>query len=615
MVRFYRDRGFAKKPKPDVGASPGSLTASLARPLAGSLAGLLLTGLLLCIALPLHAANLSASVDRQELSSDETLTLTVSLDEQVLFGEPDFSSLEKDFEILGRNRQSGFSYNNGTSESYTQWLLTLSPKKTGLLIIPSFSFKGEVSDAFEIKVAKPSASSQSNSQIFTETKLEKSSVYVQEQALLTLRLLTAVPLSNFEMTPLSIPDARVIKISDHQYQKQINGRDYIVVETQFAIFPENSGELTIPALRYTGIARLDYDSKRIALETEQQMLSVKPRPAEALNTTWLPTQAVSLSDNWARDKPTMTVGEPVTRSITLSARGLTAAQLPPLVIEQNENFKIYRDQAQLEDETNAQGVTGHRMESMAIVPNQSGPLTFPEIRVQWWDTVNERLETAVLPSETFQVLPGADTGPSPAEVNAMTPIGNDDLAPSVTGPATAPTDTPDENGPLSKILIAANILLALLATTFAIMWWRGRDSQLANAGTNDALPAAAGASIKSIRLSAADSNYPALREAIIQWAREHWRESSIHTLDQVASKAGDAELKRLFQQLDIRLYDKHRAQIQEQEQANNDPDKQHSGDETTFDTKTLVKHLEAIHQVPPASKKTGLKELRPLYPE
>lgn len=613
MVTFYQHRAIVKTLRPVLGALLGPLMRArlILRPsiLAPTILAPLTIVLLLCASLPLYAANLNSRVDRQEVSRGETLTLTISLDEQVLFGEPDFTSLEKDFEILSRNRQSRFSNNNGKRESYTQWLLTLSPKKTGLLIIPSFSFKGQVSDALEIKVLKSSASSQSNSDIFTEVKLEKSSVYVQEQALLTLRLLTAVPLSNFEMTPLNIPDAQVIKISDRQYQKQVNGKDYIVVETQYAIFPENSGELSIPALRYAGVARFNYERKRIALGTKEQILSVKPRPAEALNTSWLPASAVSLSDNWGNDKPTMTVGEPITRNITLSAQGLTAAQLPPLLIEPNEDLKIYKDQAQLEDNTNARGVTGHRIESMAIVPNKSGPLTFPEIRVQWWDTVNERMATALLPSETFQVLPGAATSPLPAEVTASPPLNNDAMAPS-TIPQT-------KNGLMLKALIASNILLALLGITFAIMWWRGRNSQHAEANINKTAPATSNATLKSVHLAAADHNYPALREAIIHWARKHWQQTSIHTLDQVASKAEDTELKLLFEELDMRLYDKHPLTVKTgiNSDLNSDANPQESSDDKIFDTKALVKHLEAIHQIPTGSKKTKLTELRPLYPE
>ncbi len=563
---------------------------------------LLFTALLL-FALPLQAGNLISRVDRHEISSGETLTLTVSLDQQVLFGEPDFSALDKDFDIVGRNRQSRFSNSNGKRVSYTQWLLTLSPKKTGLLIIPSFSFKGEVSDAFEINVVRVVPSASSGEDIYVRAELEKPNVYVQEQALLTLRLLTAVPLNNFAMSELAIPNAQVVKLSENQFQKRIENKDYIVVETRFAVFSETSGELTIPPVRYTGVAQFNYNRKRVALETDAQILSVKPRPSEALNTTWLPAQALSLSDNWTKDKPTMTVGEPVTRTIILSARGLTAAQLPPLAIDQAQHFKIYKDQAQLEDSTDPQGVSSRRIESMAIVPSQAGALSFPEIRVQWWDAVNKRLQTALLPSVTFEVLPGADTSSSQAQAMSMAQTASEAGSSSTTA-LTSETVLTLENGTTLKALVASNVLFALLSLTFASLWWRRRVIKPATT-SDQKLAASSNGTLKFIRLAAANDDYAGLREAVIQWARSHWQDASIHTLEQVVLKAEDASLKPLFQQLDARLYDNPESSV----------DTASTASKLAFDSNTLIKHLEALHKMPTGSKETKSTELRGLYPE
>ena len=547
--------------------------------------------ILLIISLPLQATSLVSRVDRQQIGLGETLTLTLTLDKQVLFGEPEFSSLETDFEIISRNRQSRYSNTNGKKQSYTQWILTLSPKQTGQLIIPSFSFKGEVSDAFEIKVSKPIASTNPNAQIFTEAILEKNSVYVQEQALLTLRLLTAVPLSNFEMSEVIIPDATVIKLAENQYQKRVGSKDYIVVETQFAIFAENSGELIIPAMRYSGVTRLSFNRKRVAVNTEEQVLLVKPQPGAVNNINWLPAREINLSDNWGKDKPTLTVGEPVTRTITLSAQGLTAAQLPPLSIDQSPDFKLYNDQAQLEDNINTQGVIGRRVESMAIVPNRAGLLTLPEVRVQWWDTSTDSMQTSILASVTFEVLANADSTIS----QAIPPSG----LPNTDAAAVLPsTNAQAENNGLVLALGAANILLALLALTFATLWWRGRsDAAGLAAGTNDLDQAPNKASLKAVHLAAAASNYAALRDAVIQWASDHWRDKSIHTLHQVATRADNEALGPLFQKLDACLYNKLGTDVGEP------------------DIKSLVRHLEEIHKTPIDIKKTKAQELLPLYPE
>ena len=58
-------------------------------------------------------ATLTATADRTVISSNETLQLLVRLDSQALLGEPEFSVLENDFEILSTSRQQQYSRVNG----------------------------------------------------------------------------------------------------------------------------------------------------------------------------------------------------------------------------------------------------------------------------------------------------------------------------------------------------------------------------------------------------------------------------------------------------------------------------------------------------------------------
>ena len=97
-------------------------------------------------------AELSAKVDRSVLDSNETLGLELNYDGQVFTGEPDFSVLTADFEILSNNRQQSYTRTNGKATSFTAWTLQLRPKRAGILLIPSISFKGDVSNAVELRV-------------------------------------------------------------------------------------------------------------------------------------------------------------------------------------------------------------------------------------------------------------------------------------------------------------------------------------------------------------------------------------------------------------------------------------------------------------------------------
>ena len=112
----------------------------------------LLIALWLLAASALSWAELTARVDRNILDTNETVQLVVRYSGQAVTSEPDFTVLQKDFDILSSNRQQQYSWTNGQSQSYTDWKMVLMPKRSGVILIPSISYKNEVSNALEVTV-------------------------------------------------------------------------------------------------------------------------------------------------------------------------------------------------------------------------------------------------------------------------------------------------------------------------------------------------------------------------------------------------------------------------------------------------------------------------------
>ena len=110
--------------------------------------------MLLFLATAAQTAELTARIDRNKIASDETFTLTVRYSGNAQ-GEPDFSLLEKKFDILGKQQSTSFSTVNGRFSGYTEWSLSLAPMEEGRQIIPSFKLDGLISDAIEIEVLPP----------------------------------------------------------------------------------------------------------------------------------------------------------------------------------------------------------------------------------------------------------------------------------------------------------------------------------------------------------------------------------------------------------------------------------------------------------------------------
>ena len=562
--------------------------------------------LLMVMAVDGYAASLLSTVDRTNVNLGESFELTITFSEQVLFGEPDFSALEKDFNLLSRNQQNKYSNINGRATSFSQWILMLSPKRTGSLLIPSFTFKDEVSNALEIKVSKATASTQvAGAAVFTETVLDKNSVYVQEQALLTLRLYTSVPMSNFTIGELAVPGAQLFKVAESQYQKDIDGKQYTVVETRYAIFADNSSTLEIPAIQYRGVIadRSSRNSgslfrqrgKQAFFNSEVKQLQVKPAPSNNTLQHWLPGKGLGLQERWSNTTGDITLGEPLTRTITITGQGLMGSQLPPLQMPDSQSYKLYPDQAQMENSVSETGVLGKRIESIAIVPTQVGSITLPDITVDWWDTEANALRQTILKGRTLTVLP---------------PIGSTEMADESTAPTgendtigTPPQVQQNTSTPITNIyfwlLATSNLVLLIVAASFGFLWWRNRPAT-AFTPTEETTAVSDKALFKEIRMACAVDNYSGLRQAIIDWARVHWQQNHLHSLEQVAELADNDELRAEFKALDARLY------------SNSDTQQPMSSD-------TIFLQLESLRKTRTASasndKKDRRQHLKSLYPE
>ncbi len=508
---------------------------------------------------------LHAEVDRTRIGSGETLTVTLRYPGQIR-EDPDFSSLKKDFEILSNQRQSQFSLSSGAMSSETTWRLTLLPVRSGDLLIPSLRVKQAVSNAIAITVDESSRADTPDRQLYTETLLDNDSVFVQEQLVLTLRLYTTVSLQDFQSTELEVPGARLIKLSSTQFQKSVAGVNYTVVETKFALFADQSGDLVIPPVRFSGTIpdpRDPYGSsffsrrgKPVVVQSEQKTVAIKARPASAAGREWLPSKGVSLAEKWSTSTRQLTVGEPVTRTITLTAQGLTGAQLPPLPLPADTELRTYADQPRIEDSVTADNVVGQRIESFALVPTEPGTLTIPSIDITWWDTQTGAWRETTLEETTFTVVAGTATANLEGAVATPEEAGQNSPQPTVDSTAIgAKTSIANLSAsPLLLTLAISNGIFMLCSALFAFLWWRTRRSSVTAERKDPVATPREQELFTRLQQLANNGDRGAMRAAIVRWARVNWAKKDLLTLQEIADYAKDETLARSFRELDACLY-------------------------------------------------------------
>lgn len=519
----------------------------------------LLLAALLCGAAAAPAiAALQAQVDQNPVPEDQSFTLTLESDGTD--GTPDLSGLARDFDVMGTSKSSSINIVNGAMSRTIDWQISLMPKHSGTLTIPAIAVGGERSAPITVTVtpagqAQGQTANRQPRAVFLEASAEPHQAYVQQQLHYTVRLYHAVDLANgatLSEPSFTAGQAVVERLGkDRTYETTRNGTQYEVIERDYAIYPQKSGKLVIPPLEFEGdveqggsgffgLDPFNSNTRHLRLKSPAVTLTVKPPPAAFTGNQWVPAQKLQLAETWSQSPTTFTVGQPITRTVTLTAQGLTAAQLPDLTAPV-PGLKEYPDRPSLKDQKDEQGITGVRQESIAMIPTRPGTLTLPALEVPWWNTATDRLEVARVPARTITVAPapGGTAAPPPPPAGA------------VVAPTSAPAATPHARTagfwPWLALLNGLGWLVTVLAWVFTAR--RSRPAPRPR-------PAAAPSSAKlerALKASCLAGDAAQSKRLLLEWARQTWPQQPPVSLLALARRC-EPPLAEALEQLDRALY-------------------------------------------------------------
>jgi len=495
-------------------------------------------------------ADVTISIDRNPVHINESFQLVFETDEAV-DAEPDFSPLEQNFQILNRSQSNNISIINGKYQRILKWILQVMPKQEGDFILPAIDFGNQNSKSFLVTVKPASQKSvPDNEGLILELSSDESSLYVQSQVIVTLRLLIGSSnVTGYQMGDLAIEDMDVVieSLGDvKQYQTRLDKKSYLVLEQQFALFPQQSGTLKIGPVRaevqFGSRSRSIFDalkntSKLKRVRSKSLALQVLATP-ETFNTAhWLPSTDVALDDEWQGDLNQLTAGEPVTRIITLTAEGLTAAQLPDLVQTDVAGIKQYPDKPVFENLRSSRGIDAVLQRRVAIIPTAAGHYSLPEITIPWWNIRTGQREVARIPSRIIEVQQGANSTVASAS-------GSGNLAIVTESPDNVSLlqSEPDWFWLWMSIILGAGWLASFIA------WWLSRrGSRLRSTGADGLVKNDLPGAIKRLRQACADNSASDARDAVLSWANALENNRRFVNLNQVARYFGNP----LKQQLDL----------------------------------------------------------------
>lgn len=527
---------------------------------------LLLTMLAASTAAAQASDSLDVMVDRNTLYESETLSLTIkgetelelSLDalmnlRSLDLPEPDIKDLRVDFDVLDQRQSYSLRSINGEHSAEITWTYQLAPRRAGELTIPAISFKGTQSSprTIEVKPGSPAQTDSADRPAWVEASINKDRAFIQEQLVLTLRLFYEGSLISGDLTEPELGNAILEPLGDQSQRSEfIDGKRYQMVERRYLIYPQRSGELEIPAQRFTGRQRDPVTGALRFLRAQSEPLQVEvlPPPADFPGDRWVAAESLVLSESWSRPPETIRVGDSLTRVLNLRTLGLLESAIPVLEVDYPSEFKAYPEGPRSESEINAGTVEASQSQTTALVAVKPGEVTLPETRLHWWDTLNNQARVAVIPERTLTILPAP--GATAAATDGNPEVSESQAEAPKSPPAPAGLNgTPSALGGLNPWIAALAGFFALAWLATLLLWHRTRQARSQAVPAPEERSSPGGVSFEQLKQHALAGRVETL-QAFPAWVREAFGRPSIRTLRDARAFFDDQELAGCLDELE-----------------------------------------------------------------
>lgn len=386
---------------------------------------LLIAGLWLAMLMPVLAQTspLTVEVDRTRLTTDEFVTLTVSVStDQASVPPPSLPPLAE-FNILQSGQSSQIRIINGVLSTEITYYYILRPTQTGELVIPEITatLNGQTyqSDPITLEVTQgvvapptpapqlpqsnPDADGFSGQDFFVEAEVDNLTPFVGEQVLYTFRFYRARRVAGqprYE-APSFTGFWHEQQDDQNQYTLQISNRVYQITEVQTVLFPTRAGEIVIdPAeLRLSG----GFSGQNQDFQTEAITVTVRALPPDAPADFRGAVGLFSLDSKLSLNQ--VPVNEPITLLVTLSGQGNLQTLSDP-VWPEIDGWRAFEEQTVLDPHFENGRIVGSKVYERLLVPGQAGQYVLPPITYSYFDPTDEVYRSLATEVLEVEVVPG-----------------------------------------------------------------------------------------------------------------------------------------------------------------------------------------------------------------
>ena len=196
-----------------------------------------------------------------------------------------------------------------------------------------------------------------------------------------------------------MPEQLGVNFSEREGDQTLVGQ-----RQRYAIIPQRAGELRIPAITVNmTIMGEDALTKKVALRTEAISFAAEMPPGTEGMKSIVTVTKIDVEERYNRDFQGLTVGDAITRTITMSADETLALALPRIAFPEQPGAQVYPAKTIFEDKINRGAYRAKRTDAATYVLTRSGEFSLPPVEVSWFDPDTKTLMSKELPGIRFSV--------------------------------------------------------------------------------------------------------------------------------------------------------------------------------------------------------------------
>jgi len=366
----------------------------------------------------------SLHVDRTSVIQTDTIKLTIKITGTQSAVTPRVAGLQH-FRVESGGTSSNFSMVNGKVSSSIDQTYYLYPNRTGTFTIGpaivNLNGQNYRSNALTVKVSKEAsdASQQTHQPIFVTASVSDTKAYVGQTVFYTVKFYYSVSVRNLGIV---LPEGQGFLLKQvgkpSEYNSNVKGKQYKVIEIRHALTTEKTGRFNIPptVMKMNVLQRNrsrhgfsvfdDFfsSSRPHSVQSKPVTLIISPLPE-----TKQPADFTGLVGEFSiqarLDPKKIEAGESTTISLKISGTG-NVQLMPDISMPEMENIKVYSDKPEITINETTAGFTGQKKMKWALVPQKEGNYAIGPFTLSFFSAKEGQYKTVSTQKMNLTVTPG-----------------------------------------------------------------------------------------------------------------------------------------------------------------------------------------------------------------